>query len=194
VSTKIHYGKRFPKTKITAFTNTVRLAQYKLILERARGLAARMRPEKLDRDTWDHRVMKLVDMLRKIAQQPQRWSPFDLECGWRIWLPERGRWAYTSPWGERYTRDRLEMPAYVEDYHYWNNTDPPEGMREGAGYRRWRRRAKDWECATEPGGQANCLQLVVFEAKDFLSACLHVDLQNAGMPSVVELLAAVVSP
>lgn len=191
MSTKIYEGKRFPKTKLAAFVHTVRPAHYKIILEQARHLAARMSPKKLDRDTWDHRVMKLMDLFRELSKQLHRCPPYDLECGWSIWLPPTGRWAYASPWGEHYTRDGLTLPDYVENYSYWNNTDPPEGMRKGRGYRRWRRRAKDWKCATEPGGQANRLQLVVFEAQDYLAASLHVDLQNAGMPSVVERLAGV---
>lgn len=189
MSTKIFEGRRFPKTQLTAFVNEVRPAQYKIILEQARHLAALSDPKKLKRDTWDCRVMNLTDLFRKLAKQHERCPPFDLECGWRIWLPPRGRFAYASPWGEHYTRLDLTLPDYVEDYAYWDNTDPPEGMRDGAGYRRWRRRSKDWECATEPCGELNCVRLTVFEADGLCSASLYVDLQRLGMPSVVDRLA-----
>lgn len=188
MSTKIYEGRRFPKTKLTDFVHTVRPAQYKLILGQARHMAARIDPKKLDRDTWDCRVMHITDMFREIAKKAQRWPPFDLECGWKVWLPQAGRWAYASPWGEHYTRADLEFPAYVEDYPYWDNTDEPEGMT----MREWRRRGRNWKCATEPGGEANCVQLVVFGAEGYLAASLYVDLQNAGMPSAVDRLAQVV--
>ncbi len=185
MSTKIFEGCRFPKTKLTAFVHEVRSAHYKLILEQARHLAALRKPEKPKRDTWGCRVMALTDLFRELAKQLQRCPPFDLECGWKVWLPLRGRFAYTSPWGEHYTRKDLKLPDYVEDYPYWDSVDEPEGM----SMREWRRRGKNWECATEPGAEANCVRLVVFEADGYLAASLYVDLQNAGMPSVVDRLA-----
>jgi len=187
VSTKIFEGKRFPKTKLGEFVDTVRPAHYAFILEQARHLAAAIKPEVLDKNTWHARTRKITDIFRKVAAESHRTPLLDLECGWRIWWP-RGRWAYTVPWGEYLTRHELELPDFVEDYPYWNSTDPPEGMESGAGYRRWRRRAKHWVCACEPRAHLNCLRLVVFEA-DGMASSIYVDLNEAGMPSVVELLA-----
>lgn len=187
MSTKIFEGKRFPKMKLTQFLHTVKAAHYALILEQARHLAANLRPEELKKNTWDLRVQAVTDLFKKIAEESHRSPGRDLECGWKVWLPEHSRWAFTSPWGEHTTRGALVMPDYVEDYGYWDSTDRPDEIDS----RSWNRRKCDWKCATEPGGTANCLLMIVFEAKDYLLASLYVDLQRVGMPSVVDRLAKV---
>jgi len=192
VSTKIYEGKRFPKAKLAAFIRDVRHAQWQIIRDRARLIASQLKAERVEVDTWSHRVMATMDMFREIAKESFRRPWFDLECGWKIWIPEKGRFTFASPWGEHELRGNLVMPDYVEDYPYWDNTDPPEGMRDGAGYRRWRRRAKDWKCATEPSRDQDYVLLVVFEAKGIKIASLHVELDELGPLSAIDQLAAVV--
>jgi len=191
VSTKIYEGHRFPKAKLPTFVREVRRAQWKIILQRAREIAAGLKAESLEADTWGRRVQATEDLFREIAKDPRRAPYFDIECGWRIFLPETGRWAYTVPWGEFELRNDLVLPDYVEDYPYWNNTDPPEGMRDGAGYRRWQRRAKNWECATEPHREQDYVLLVVFEASGMTIAELTVQMMRLGPPSAIDRLAAV---
>jgi hypothetical protein len=41
--------------------------------------------------------------------------------------------------------DFLKRDPALQDFAYWNNTDPPRGMRSGAGYARWEERGKVWE-------------------------------------------------
>ena len=187
MSIKIYEGKRFPKAKLATFIREVRRAQWKIILERARVIAADLKDVSLEGKSWTARVMATCDLFREIAEKSHRQPLLDLECGWKIWVPEHGRFAYTTPWGEHIIRNKLVMPAYVEDYVYWDNTDEPEGM----SMREWNRRRKNWECATEPHREQDYVLLVVFEAKGISIADLHVQLDRLGPPSAIDRLAAV---
>ncbi len=55
---------------------------------------------------------------------------------------------YVTPYCDMLCRNVLDFmkeDKRLVDFAYWNNTDPPEGMRQGAGYKRWEARGKVWD-------------------------------------------------
>jgi hypothetical protein len=193
VSIKIYEGARFRQNMLPVFIEKVRTDQFKIVLEHVRIIAADLKGDAeafKDGDTWGRRVMVTSDLLRDAANDHRRNPHLDVGCGWKIWLPPKSRFAYTSPWGEAWTRD-FELPKFVEEYGYWDNTDPPEGMREGRGYQRWRARRKAWECATVTNKENNHVQLVSCDPNNSLDlATIHVELDRIGPPSAVDRLAS----
>lgn len=51
----------------------------------------------------------------------------------------------------RNTLDFLKEDRRLTDFAYWNNVDPPEGMQEGSGHRRWKARGHVWDLLNEKG-------------------------------------------
>ncbi len=55
---------------------------------------------------------------------------------------------YITPYYDmacRHVLDFMKEDKRLSDFAYWDNADPPEGMREGSGYRRWKARGKVWD-------------------------------------------------
>lgn len=60
---------------------------------------------------------------------------FHVQAGFRMWV--RGRYVYLYPRGQG---SFGALPDYVEDYSYWDNTDPPEWVSPQA----WGARGRFW--------------------------------------------------
>lgn len=61
---------------------------------------------------------------------------------------------YVIPYADMlvaHTLDFMKEDKRLLDFCYWNNTDPPEGMREGLGYRRWQERGRVWDKLNDNG-------------------------------------------
>lgn len=85
-----------------------------------------------------HEAQKLIE---GICNQPARAPGIDLECGVYVWL--KGHYAYFMAMGEIANRGHMdtgELPDYLEEYGYWNNTDKPDDI----SYRAWDARGKLW--------------------------------------------------
>lgn len=115
---------------------------------------------KLDKFTT---AMDVLEEAERASKQSERDTTYDLDCGVMITL-YNGMF-YAIPMGEYWTRpenreDKDETtiwPDFVEDYNYWNNSDPPswamdyiydektgEEGNHGPGYRKWLEREKTW--------------------------------------------------
>lgn len=57
---------------------------------------------------------------------------YDVDASWNFWIHENT--VYAIPYG-RYKHEALEL-EFVEEYSYWNNTDPPDGISEEEFYER----------------------------------------------------------
>lgn len=170
MSTKIYRGVRFPKHRLAEFTRLVRLRGLEKIYKETwrRVKAIDMDAEKPkeikakhpDRKDWTIKTQIVMDMIKKAGQGATRTPWIDMECGWRVWLPEKGRYALAVPWGEALTE--IKLPGWVEDYGYWDNTDRPDSVSA----REWLRRRKNWQIACEPWPSNHPLRIVVFEVEE----------------------------
>ena len=68
----------------------------------------------------------------------------NLDCGINLW--PHGEYLYCITYMSDYI-DQIkpeDIGEWCEEFAYWNNTDPPEGMREGKGYDAWQDRGRIW--------------------------------------------------
>lgn len=166
MSTKIYDGVRFPKVKLDEFVREVRIRGLNKVYDAALKWVKRIDAKsdnylalQAEQPNWTDlhiRIHLVTQMIKDAAASGQRAPWIDVECGWRIWLPP-GRFALAIPWGEQLVS--IDLPEWVEEYGYWNNTDSPEGMTA----RRWRRRKKDWQIACEPWCRNHGLCVEVFK-------------------------------
>lgn len=151
MSTKIYDGVRFPRARLGEFVECVTKKGREKILRRARELveALDMDSEEMQarvqaypgKSAWEHRVDEVMTRIGRAADESIRNPFFDMECGWRVWVPTSGRWILAKPYGEGVNQPKL--PEWVQSYGYWDNTDPEEGVSD----REWERRKKDWDIA-----------------------------------------------
>lgn len=78
---------------------------------------------------------------------------FCIDASLNVWLYNNR--AYVIPYGDYFMFKNFKLPTGVEDYSYWNNTDPPEELSKGEGYKQWERRGKVWDkiCDDWDGGR-----------------------------------------
>lgn len=181
MSTKIYRGVRFPRKRLAEFAEIARIRGLNRVYEAALDLAEKLQlndertgsiieeqcriskhehkpgqdlPPEIE---WRCRVAMTIKLIQVASAGTTRSMPLaDLECGWRIWLPQRGRWVLALPWGEEHLDVRL--PRWVEEYGYWDNTDPPEKVTS----REWSARGRAWLIACAPNHQNHPLSLDVF--------------------------------
>lgn len=159
MSTKIYYAYRVPIDKLNEFFDLTR----DLIFERAADTVRKLMEtvdqtkaqEKYDKyaEGWKQsgkpvppylmtgvRLGLVLDLCRERAKSPYREPLVDLDFGWNTWINKDG-FAYLIPWGEMWMRAELKLPAWCEDYSYWDNTDPPEDIP----YEEFKKRGKVWD-------------------------------------------------
>lgn len=69
-----------------------------------------------------------------------RMPGLDLNCWINIWIgPDN--YAYLIPGGEPTHNLKWEIPDWIEEYGYWNNTDPPDDITQED----WDQRYSDWD-------------------------------------------------
>ncbi len=82
----------------------------------------------------------IADHQATIARTQERDPAYDWDCSLTA-IPHRtGLYVLLYAESDEYHRIWRSLPA-VEDYAYWNHTDPPEGMRRA----RWERRRERWD-------------------------------------------------
>lgn len=172
MSTKIHYGVRFPLSRLGEFAEKTRIRGLKAVETRARELLDAMKDPKLSKADlklekkerenklrWK-KAGKLIELLREAAKDPQR-SIFDLTFGWNLYIAPGAMFVLASPWGSMSREAGKLVPKWVEEYGYWDNTDRPDEISA----RKWRQRELDWEIACAPDYQRHPLNLYVFDAQ-----------------------------
>lgn len=93
------------------------------------------RPHIMQSIRWD----KVQEAVKKASASSQRDPLFCIDCGVSLWI--NGRYAYVIPNGEEFTRKGIKYPKWVEEYAYWDNSDPPEHIP----YKQWKMRGKAWD-------------------------------------------------
>lgn len=93
-----------------------------------------------------------MDELRKLREH-------HAECGFHVWIDAREQEALICLFGlPIYTDSKRtgcatwKFPSWIEEFSYWDNTDPPEGMRHGDAYKRWKARGAQWNRVALDGG------------------------------------------
>jgi len=161
MSTKVYQGIRFPKNRLGEFVDYVRPAQLRRVEEHAREMASKVSTKseayedrakkhrawkkaviRHKKDCWHCKCGVVMASFREQVENANRNPWLDLGCGFNLWVPS-GRFVLGSPWGNSITD--VTYPEWVEEYAYWNNTDPLETVST----REWDRREKAWEGVLE---------------------------------------------
>lgn len=72
-------------------------------------------------------------------------------CGFNCWVHSDGFMYIIIVANFNHSLESETHPEWVENFSYWNNTDPPEGFDDEAGYKRWEARGEKW-AEVGPGG------------------------------------------
>lgn len=159
MSIKIWKAYRIPKSRLNEFTALAREATWEHLLGKIDSwmpsvkqahvdtrIDERLRvdgelPAWIDSDEMLERVRLQMqwDILRRQivrdSTSPER-CLYDCDASFNFWLDKR--YAYIIPYGRMKLPD--ELPDWVEDYHYQNQTDRAEGVSSG----QWRGRRRKW--------------------------------------------------
>jgi hypothetical protein len=156
MSTKIYNARRISIARLNSFLGIVRRA----VLKRAAWQVGKVEidrdalklkfdekaahwrkdgqepPPWLERSLW---TQTALDVCEAASAKPERDLAAALDCSLNVWID--GRYAYIIPCGEEYLYEKVRYPKWAEDYSYWNNTDPPDGIT----WRAWKERSKVWD-------------------------------------------------
>ena len=95
------------------------------------------------------------------------------ECGFHVWIDgEKGEALFSLFGMPPFTEPRRAkfkpwvFPRWIKEFGYWNNVDPPDGMRHGAGYRRWKERGKQWDRVALDGDRWELRMTLMMLPKD----------------------------
>lgn len=185
MSTKIYHGVRAPAERIVDFIDHFHEAMMKEAEMFVEELMHVIEPEKVGEvpdyikgdvegeQLWERskRFSVLEEEIRKAAKSPYRDS-FDVSCGFNLWVYRYRNtipYVYAIPIGPNWALDTMapkNLPDWVEDFSFWDNTDEPKGM-SGA---EWKRRATRWNAICTGTGKASHnprrLYHEVIDAKD----------------------------
>lgn len=155
MSIKIYEAYRFPLNKLNEFITHVRprmLEDFYSKIDRLMQIGVTVDElDEIDKEvaSWEHlkdapseqiekakywmRWTKLSDKLRSASNSLEKSSLYDVDASWNFWICDE-LVVYAIPYGQ-YKHGARELD-YVEDYCYWNNTDPPDDMPEEEFYER----------------------------------------------------------
>lgn len=146
MSTKIYYGYRMKISKLNDFIDMARPQVFDLAEEIVRKLMSAVKKEviqkKLDGGWFSEtniRFEKALELVHEISAQSERMSVLDIDFSFNIWIHDG--MVYVIPIGEEHFKRKLVFPEWVEDYSYWDNTDPPNDIDDNE----WMDRAEMWE-------------------------------------------------
>lgn len=102
------------------------------------------------------RLETVMELVKEEVKSPYK-SVLNINCGMNLWF-YAGK-VYMIPIGERFIVEELDksLPEWLEDYSYWNNTDPPEEITD----EQWRERGETWDqiCTGKGRAQHNARRL-----------------------------------
>lgn len=176
MSTKIYEGIRFPVGRLDGFMEAVGPQHLRRVVQRVRTIQKSLKSEAVEH----HAKKNYPELIKdpKFKKRALRESEFEilseqcmkasqsmvrdeysmifwLDCGWTLW--PRGLYFYAYPYGESWTRERIQFPKWVEEYGYWNNTDKPGNLSD----RQWDARRRNWDRALGAHGRDHVRYSVV---------------------------------
>ena len=128
MSTKIYEGYRFPASRLNEFMDIIGQEVAKQFVE----WCGQFTGGKVELSETLFELLKLLDLA---SDRPEK-SMWDIDTSWNFWIHE-DEYVYAIPYG----RFRAELPEWVGDFCYWNNTDKPDDVGDAT----WRFRGKMWE-------------------------------------------------
>jgi hypothetical protein len=156
VSTKLYTAYRFPLDKLVPFQEWVRPQMMEAVHAYVRSLGRCVTDEAVaayvesrrpsvmdwvtDRDLERvYRATRALDLIEEFRNENGRHAMLTIDCGWSLW--PHGRHWYAIPYGLPMFYEDLELPSWVEDFAYWDNTDRPDHLSA----REWAYRRKTWD-------------------------------------------------
>jgi hypothetical protein len=155
MSTKIYYAYRVKKSRFIEFLDLAHDQMFELALGHVKES---MKTIRIDEEKYKKDIEKYAPNNKRKQARMRKWRQFDavmkhcekasqrmerdfhdVDCGLNIWL--HGHHAYVIPIGPYWILDNIKFPKWVEDYSYWNNTDPPKSVTE----RQWGARRDTWD-------------------------------------------------
>lgn len=118
------------------------------------------------------RVVALASSSITTFDDVKAWRENYAECGFHVWIDGEtgealiclfGMPTFTEP---NRVKPHWKLPRWIREFSYWNNTDPPDNMREGAAYRRWKARGKQWDRVALDNGRWEARMLHIVLPKD----------------------------
>jgi hypothetical protein len=198
MSTKIWVARRFPVSKINDFidfcneTFTQRVVEhvtkymnalkpdYEPLRKRIEAHKKFCSKENEECPEWHMRNCRFKAYMAgavEAGKSMQRTLIFDIECGINLWVYKRK--AYVIPWGEFHSR--VEWPEWAEDYHYQNQTDPPEDIP----YAQFRKRGKVWDKVCLDDWNARRLSYDIISLREGQSYESSIKLEQIIVPEVM---------
>lgn len=158
MSTKIYYAYRMPhRIYSTDFLPAFRKHIFGVAAEHCKKLMGQLQTEdlkavwkggmgqtykKVPFKKWQEAPKnRLGTLFKKVVEASKaKQRMYDcIDCSMNVWL-HKG-WMYCILYGEPFLWDKFTLPAGVEDYCYWNNTDEPDNVSR----RQWKAREKTWD-------------------------------------------------
>jgi hypothetical protein len=155
MSIKIYEAYRVPTSRLNEFIKFFSNRQIELKAIQIRRLMGAVKDEIVEAEIADSNVISRatnVDQLeryreairfnhvigsaKEAAEKPYR-SVIDAECGLHFHI--LGKYAYLRPYSSEW-ESGIEVPDWVDDYSYWNNTDQPENVSDDE----WDERRETW--------------------------------------------------
>lgn len=170
MSTKLYEAYRFPRSRLDEAILWFNEACQKYVMERIQALSgsqwdiAKMRRETFGKNRkasarYSDEDLKLIYVLAEWMRVSKHGlnDLFNMDCACNLWL--RGRWAHLVPY--TLSGGKIEYPAWMEFYGYWNNSDPQEGVSAAA----WKERGRVWNEMALDDWDRTRLSHIVYEAK-----------------------------
>lgn len=156
MSTKIYLAYRCSVKKLNEFLLKFREHCFSKVQERIEVLMAAVTPEQIrkyyDDKEWNMSYEEFLTKKEKYFRfrhvfvnaceaSPNHYRDliFCFDCSLNVWLHKNK--AYLIPYGETWILNDFKLPEEVEEYPYWNNSDPPENVTN----KQWEARSKNWD-------------------------------------------------
>jgi hypothetical protein len=168
MSTKIYTGIRFRRSKLDEFIHffhgacigeAANYTKEVMATVSADAVAEKMTDIHKDRGVCEQRIRCAIAFSEFIRSSEKQYAYNNIDCWVNVY--PKGRFFYAIP--EYPSRNIPTYPDWVEEYGYWNNTDPLEHLTS----RQWRRRKENWEVALDQSGDQWRLTHVVIEGKNW---------------------------
>lgn len=173
MSIKIYEAYKIPITKLNSFLEEARDQTFKFAGKYIDNLMSFIKPELIEVE-WNRKyptgvakgcekssrkriAFELVEKEIIKASLSTLKNPFDIECGFNIWL--KGKFAYIIPIFPNHIGKNFKYPKYAKDYCYYNNTDRPKNITS----KQWEDRYKNWESLCLDDWNKNRLYYAIIE-------------------------------
>jgi len=155
MSTQIYYAYRFKKDKWVEFIDLIHDQMINLV---AKIIRKGMKDIKIDEEKYKADVKKYAPKNKRKRRRLRRniqfravmkrcketsnrleIDSFDIDCAVNFWIGNE--YVYVIPICPRWIMRDLKFPEWVENYCYWNNVDPPDGISGDE----WDKRGAVWD-------------------------------------------------